>query len=474
MAFLILANLLIKPFYLFGIEQKVQFLVGNAEYGYYYNIFNFTLILQFINDFGIQNYTTRTISQSQNETLAKAQSLMNLKLYLSLLYLIISICVAILWYGSEVDLGFILHICFNQILISLIFFLRSNIAGLGLYFMDSIFSILDRTVLILFMGIFIFIPQLNHKVSIQFFVNIQSASLLICSGSALFVLLKHQFKFSLHIISFNQLKEVIRYCFPFALIYLSTGLFTKADTIWIENILPNGREEAGIYASCFRLFDAMTIISLSFAGLMLAMFSKIADRKKELSELLYLGLSTLYIISLGLGLVGTFYSIEIGHLVNKTYNENTSQLIFYLCIAFIPASLNYIFGAFYQAIHLEIKLLKFYGLCMIISIISNILLIPYFGSKASAIIYIFVQGLLLILSIYSVRELFLTFLNKLRSLFIFSLLIFVVFWIFYQYIHINYLGEWFMIAIFSLIFIHFLKIVNFNEIKKIWFTKVTL
>ncbi|NRA49561.1 MAG: oligosaccharide flippase family protein [Phaeodactylibacter sp.] len=64
--FLLTANLLIKPFYLFGIDRTVQNTVEGDGYGLYFTLFNFTFIFQIVNDFGIQNFNNRNIAQHRH------------------------------------------------------------------------------------------------------------------------------------------------------------------------------------------------------------------------------------------------------------------------------------------------------------------------------------------------------------------------------------------------------------------------
>lgn len=469
--FLIAANLLIKPFYLFGIERNVQFLVGNHEYGYYYNLFNFTLILQFINDFGLQNYTSRFISQVKTDAISHSRTLFQLKMILSLIYFVLTLLFAWIWYGSEIDISFVIHLCLNQVLISLIFFLRSNMSGLGLYSTDSFFSILDRFLLIILMSSFCFIPSLQKHVSIGFFVNVQTISLFICTVAALLILTKHNFKLRLGRIDSFQVFEVFKYCIPFALIYLTTGLFMKADTIWIENILEDGKAESGKYASCFRLYEALSIVSLSFGGLLLAMFSRLFDRKQELYDLLNTAFILLYVITLGLSFTGIFYSLEINQLLNKNSDSLNSQLIFYLSLAFIPGSLNFILGAYYQATHREYKILGIYFICGVLSIILNYVFLPSQGILVSAIIYFIIQSILFLLSLILLPEELKHLTRKFLTLLFFSMGLLTIYFIMYFCLNLNYWLEWFIIGLSGLILINLLKIMDINEIKKIWSMK---
>ena len=45
---LLFLNLLVKPFWILGIDRTVQNLVGDESYGLYFALFNFSLILKLI------------------------------------------------------------------------------------------------------------------------------------------------------------------------------------------------------------------------------------------------------------------------------------------------------------------------------------------------------------------------------------------------------------------------------------------
>ncbi len=146
---LILVNALVKPAYLFGVDRQVQVLVGTEAFGYYANLFNFTLILQFLNDFGLQPLMNRMAGQAPDRARSVFGEVIGLRLVLALVYLMVTLLFAWLWFGQEMSSALLLRLAVNQILISTILFLRGNISGLGLYKTDSFLSVLDRLILIL-------------------------------------------------------------------------------------------------------------------------------------------------------------------------------------------------------------------------------------------------------------------------------------------------------------------------------------
>ena len=84
--FLLSINLLIKPFYIFGIDRTVQNRVGLEDYGLYATLFSFTFLLQIINDFGLQNFNNRNIAQHHQLLPKYFPNMLLLKLGLGIIY----------------------------------------------------------------------------------------------------------------------------------------------------------------------------------------------------------------------------------------------------------------------------------------------------------------------------------------------------------------------------------------------------
>ena len=61
---IVVLNLLIKPFYILGIDAEVQNRVGAEIYGNYFALLNFSFLLNILLDFGITNFNSRNIAQN--------------------------------------------------------------------------------------------------------------------------------------------------------------------------------------------------------------------------------------------------------------------------------------------------------------------------------------------------------------------------------------------------------------------------
>ena len=122
----LLANLLVKPFWILGIEVGVQNAVGNEAYGFYYAIFSFSYIFNILLDLGLTNFNTRNIAQHPQLIGKHLSGILGIKLLLLGLYVVVTFSVGLLLgYGSEeFSLLALLTLC--QFLNSLILYLRSG------------------------------------------------------------------------------------------------------------------------------------------------------------------------------------------------------------------------------------------------------------------------------------------------------------------------------------------------------------
>ncbi len=89
--FLLALNILIKSFWILGIDRGVQNAVSAQAYGVYYALFNFTYLFNILLDFGITNYNNRTIAQHTNLLGKYFARIVPLKILLALLSMVVLI-----------------------------------------------------------------------------------------------------------------------------------------------------------------------------------------------------------------------------------------------------------------------------------------------------------------------------------------------------------------------------------------------
>ena len=66
LSLLIVLNAIVKPIWIFGIDRQVQNEVGVAAYGTYFSILNLSIVLSFLNDWGLTVFYNRHLA-AKNE-----------------------------------------------------------------------------------------------------------------------------------------------------------------------------------------------------------------------------------------------------------------------------------------------------------------------------------------------------------------------------------------------------------------------
>ena len=335
LSFLVFINLLVKPFYIFGIDRTIQNTVGAADYGIYLALFNFTFLFQIINDFGIQNYNNRNIAQHNQLFEKYFPNILVLKLLLALGFSLVVFLVA--WItGYLENYAYILpFFILNQILISLIFYLRSNISGLGHYKTDSLLSISDRLQMIVICAILLWWNPWGKTFQIEWLVYAQTFALSITALIA-FAICYSKLRFINYRFDKAFLWLILKKSYPYALMIFLMTASSRIDVVMIERLLADGDYHAGVYGAAYRLLDAANMIGFLFAGLLLPMFSRLLKHDRAaLPSLLRFSFQLIMAGVIPLALATYFYQNEIMTLLYDEANQYWAKVLGYLIISFI-------------------------------------------------------------------------------------------------------------------------------------------
>lgn len=387
--------MLIKPFYIFGIDRTVQNTVAPGDYGIYFALFNFTFLFQIINDFGIQNFNNRNIAQ-YNQLLDKYfPNILVLKFILATLYMLVILGTALLS-GYEVNYFHLLFfIAINQILLSLLLFLRSNISGLGFYRTDSIISVLEKLLLIAICSVLLWVAPFRDNFKIEWFIYAQTSSLGLTALTAFLIVRKQikrlRFKFKPAFLFF-----ILKKSYPYALVIFLMTVYSRIDGVMLERMLPNGKLEADIYASAFRLLDASNMIGFLFAGLLLPMFAKLIKEKTAIYPLVSLSFQFIWAGAISLAAATFFFQQEIMEGLYVDGNAYSGQILGFLILSFIAISASYIYSTLLTA-NGSLRSLNMISIAgVILNVIINLILIPTYKAYGAAITTLITQSLVTI------------------------------------------------------------------------------
>ncbi len=399
-------NILIKPFWVFGIDRTVQNVVGAADYGLYFSLFSFSLILNIFLDFGITNFNNREISRNPGTLSVNISNIIGLKVLLSALYIIVSFIIALLIGYDKIQFRLLIFLMINQVLASFLLYLRSNISGLQMFKTDSFLSVLDRLVMIILCALLLWTGIAGGEFKIEWFVYVQGVAYSFALLVALIIVLfKARFfrpRFRLVFI-----KRILRKSYPFALLTILMSVYYRVDSVMLERMLTGGETQAGIYAQAFRILDAFSMFAFLFATLLLPMFSKMIKNKTPVEELTVFSFFLLIVPVIIVSISLIFFRHDF---MNALYHEHaleSSKILAVLMLAHIFVSATYISGTLLTAGgHLK-ALNVTSGIGLGLNVILNAILIPDFYALGSAYASLFTQALMvgiqfiILINIYS-------------------------------------------------------------------------
>src|SRR5690554_610734 len=403
LAFVLFLNLLVKPFYILGIDTEVLNRVGEEVYGNYFALISFSFLMNIFLDAGITNFNTKNIAQHSQLLQKHFSNIIVVRMLLALAYLLLISVVGLVIGYSANQLLLLLVLGFNQMLVAFILYFRSNLSGLHLFVQDSIISVLDRVLLIGFIGILLWGNVTEKPFQIEWFVYGQTGAYGLTTIVAFLLVLRKASSFRLTWnVPFTYM--ILKQSAPYALLILLMSIYYRSDSVMLERMLPDGAYHAGVYAQGFRFFEAANMIAYLFAALLLPMFSRMLSRKEPIDDLLRLSFRILMAGALILGISCAFYAETILSLRYDVVSEHAVKSFAILMFCFIPHCSTYIFGTVLTA-NGSMRLLNILaGSGMVLNIVLNLFLIPHyfaFGSAvASLITQILTAGFQLLLVLY--------------------------------------------------------------------------
>ena len=381
--FLISINVLIKPFFLFGIDRTVQNTVGAETYGTYFALLSLTYLFGIVNDMGIQNYNNRTISQEPELLKQYFPAVFFVKILLGLAYFFVIFFVAWLWGYDTIHWHILFFLALNMIIYQYIAYLRSNISGLGMYRTDSVISSLDKLFMIIICSVMLWGNVLQQKFQIEWFVYAQTFSFGLTALIAFIFLKKHliqlQFNFK-PIFLFSLIKKAM----PYALVIFLMTIYTRVDAIMVERLLVDGQKESGVYGAAYRLLDAANMIGFMFAGLLLPMFAKLLKEKESVIPLVRMSALMIFSGAITASVCIYFFRNEIGYLLYTEATPYWGEVIGTVMLSFVAGSGGYIIGTLLTANGNLKKMNWILFSCVFLNIILNLILIPKYKALGAA------------------------------------------------------------------------------------------
>lgn len=404
---MVLLNVLVKPFWIFGIDRNVQEAVGYEDYGLYAALLNLSIIFNILLDLGITNYNNKTIAEQPSLIKSLLPNMLAAKSVLSLIYFGVVLLLAVLLSYSGLALSLLLCIAGIQLLNSLLLFLRSNISANHDFKLDALFSVMDKLLMIAICGYLLFMKPIEGGFKIEWFVYAQLIAYLLTICSALFVILVKYSKLNVSEISMSKVKNLLSKSMPYAILILLMGIYMRSDSVLLERLLPGneGAYQNGVYVSAFRMLDALNMFGFLFAGILLPMFSRLIAKGNKVAGLVRTSTNLLLPVAFAILAHSYFYNQDIMNLLYANNSAVGSAIYRFVIMCFPAYCITYVYSTLLTA-NGDIKLLiKIALFASVLSVVANLFLIPMYKSAAVSWTAVAVQWFVAVaFIIFSIRK----------------------------------------------------------------------
>lgn len=402
-----------------GIDAAVQNTVGDTSYGLYLAISQFSYLFYILLDLGLTNFNSRNIAQN-NQLLAKHfVGISQAKIFLTFLYVIVIFFVGwVIGYRGE-QMKILAIVGLNQVLLSFILYVRSNIAALLLFKTDSMLSVLDRILMILICSFLLWSGLFPREdFNIYWFIYSQTFSYVVTLVIAVAIVLKHTGKLTIRI-NIPFVIMIIKKSLPYALLVLLMSFYNRLEPVLIERILPEdiSAAQTGIYARAYRLFDAGNNISYLFSVILLPLFAAVIKEKGDLQGLVKQSFSIILSMTCVIAALCIFYSMEFMELLYPQQEfepleafqyriSESSKILIILMGSFVSISVTYIFGTLLTA-NGNLRQLNIVAACgVVINLTLNFIFIPHFQAVGAAFTSLCVQFATCVIQFFIAKKTF--------------------------------------------------------------------
>ncbi len=380
--FVIGINVLVKPVWIFVIDRTVQNRVGHAAYGTYQALLNMAIIMQFVLDFGLNSFTSRSISRDPDSFGRQFPVMLGLRLVLMLLYAAVVLAVGWAAGYSPAELGLLCGTLLIQTLTILLLFMRSNVAAFQRFRLDGLLSVADRLLMVLVCGTLLFLPATAAQFRISWFIWSQVACYAVAVALG-FLVLRHitglPLRVSFHL---GQLWDTLRAAAPYALLIFLMSVYMRSDSTLVERLA--SKDEAGIYASAYRQLDVCNMFAILFAGILLPLYGRMLGERQDIGDITRFSTNLLFPAALLGTVISWCCGPEIMRLLYHASGPYDAR-VFGWVMSCLPAySLMYVYSTLLTA-NGALRLLNILAAgAVALNIGCNLYMIPRYGALGAA------------------------------------------------------------------------------------------
>ncbi len=375
----VLVNFTVKPAWIL-VDNWVQDKIGHEEYGVYGAIFSFTLLFAPLIDWGINQYFVKKVANSRTKIPRLFPWGFTLKLMLGSLYTLL-----LLLLGTFTGYSFnypqiLLALAGYNVFIYLIAFLRSYIKAFQNFYLDAFYSLMDKLVFLPLL--LILVPASATEYA---YVAVLSA---FSSFMIYFSIFYFRYKPELRLTSWNSLR-LLKGSFAFALMHILGLFFMHIGKVLLERL--GGASETSLFIGGSRWVFAAEMYIWTILQLFYARFAHYHNSPETCNLLLRKGM-----VLVGFPMLWTFvFFLSWGEKLMFLFKHSTEEEIRTMVVVMkiIGAALLLngffnIFSTYLTSNGYEKQVNKLLMASLILHIILDLLLIPFYGAVGVAVSFI--------------------------------------------------------------------------------------
>ncbi len=390
LAFLLFVNLLVKPFWILGIDRTVQNQLGASEYGFYFALLNFSFLYSMVLDFGISNFNNRAIARNEGLISRFAPNFFAIKILLGFGYWLLSAATAWLIGFDGPQFQLLWWLLLNQFFISFTLYLRSNVAAKQLFRLDALLSVTDRLLMIAIIGAMLWGQWEGFQFSLKWFVYGQTAAY---AGTTALALVAVVSRSTLQVrLDAGMVRRLLAMSAPYALLGILMTVYNRIDSVMLERMLGDeGNREAGIYAASYRLLDASNMIGFAFASILLPLFARMIKQGVDFVPQLQQSYRLLLSVSLPVAAAAWWFRLPVMDLLYTDADPYWADIFGWLLLSFPAVATMYVYGSLLTAAGKMKHLNLLAAAGVVLNIVLNLLLIPHHQALGATIATVVTQ-----------------------------------------------------------------------------------
>jgi len=439
--------------------------LGSADFGKLSFALAFTLVVGILSDSGIKTYILIEVARDKiNLDKYIGNTLLIKSIFAAINFILIFIIINNLNYPS--DTISVVYILSLSIIVNSFTLLGNFIfRALGKTEYELVVSFVGR---VSFFGLILLVCFLNLGltfISLAFLAG-NIISFILCWIIVFKKFIKPKFE-----INFTFWKLILKNSFPFLLLDIFTEIYFRIDSVMLS--IMKGDEAVGFYNAAYQLIEGMgKLIPLSFMGALLPVLSySFISSEKKIKDYLEKGFGILTLlvfpITAGIFMLSERFIILI---YGKEFFPSTKALQV-LSISLVFIFMNSLLGVGLTSINKQHLWTIAAGICMVVNIVLNFVLIPPLSYIGSSIATVITEGVLFLLGVWFLKQHILV---SFDYLFIGKVLIGSITMAFSIY-NLRFLNLTLLISIgivVYLISLFFLKVFSMAEIRSVFRTPV--